>query len=357
MSTQRKIYHLLKSEGENETFRYLPEFRAPFSLEEPILVTDKVDGSTMQSKGGKPYKRFDLFRKNDPRKHTASEAERYELRLLDPLNHSHREFLTAYNSYRPEFEEFGRRYPDLWIYSEGLSSNIGGRFPGLKPTIRVFDANKNGQYLPFLEILRMAGEVGLPVVPWRWEVFGNLETLLEVLSKDVSSDKELPPHRLEGWVLRQVVNGEEVVAKIRVTDIDQISASDRVAQKNQKLTAADLVRKLMTEQGWICTGGEEIGRVWHDAPNIGGVWASENLVSLTINDQIVMVSGDNMVLVEPWMIQVYQNYIRRLQKPRNLGGAWYEAEIPIAAIRLRNPSIQRIVIAERHAARKAWLNQ
>ena len=222
MVTQRKIHHVLDSEGQDRDFRYLPRLNAPFDLNKPILVTDKVDGSTMQSNQGQPWKRFDRFSKGDPRKREVSEEERYELRICEPDDPSVKWYLASFNAHREQIEEFGKMYPNSWIYFEALGAKIQSRYSGLDPTIRVFDVGENGIFLPFPETVEVASEFGLMVVGYRWEVFGFLDNLLETLEQDISRDDKLPEHQLEGWVLRQYVLNEEVVAKIRVSDLKKI---------------------------------------------------------------------------------------------------------------------------------------
>lgn len=229
MVTQRKIHHLLQSEGEGATFHYLPELRAPFDLNKPIIVTEKVDGSTMQSRHGEPWKRFDRFSKGDPKKRLVSEDERYELRLCRLDDPSVKWYLASFNAYCEQFKEFGKRYSNHWIYFEALGNKINARYKGLDPTVRVFDVSENGVFLPFLEVVKVASWVGLPAVSYRWEVFGFLGNLLEVFRNDFSRDGHLPAHNLEGWVLRQHVIthtlNEEVVAKIRFEDLKKIVQS------------------------------------------------------------------------------------------------------------------------------------
>ncbi len=223
MTTQRKIHHLLQSGGEGASFRYFPELRVPLDLTRPILVTEKVDGSTMQSTRGEPWKRFDRFSKGDPGKRLAIEDERYELRLCKPEDPSVKWYLASFDAYREKFEEFAKRFPDHWIYFESLNGKIGARYKGLTPTVRVFDVNMDGKFLPFLGAARMALEVGLPVVAHRWEVFGALDNLLSILANDFSRDCGFSEHKLEGWVLRQWVNLDEVVVKVRVEDLKKIA--------------------------------------------------------------------------------------------------------------------------------------
>lgn len=227
MATQRKIHHVLQSEGDGATFRYLPVLRAPFDLNKPVLVTEKVDGSTMQFTHGEPWKRFDRFPKNDPRKRLVSEEERYELRLCKPDDPSVKWYLASFNAHRKQFEELGQRYPNRWTYFEALNDKIGARYKGLDPTVRVFDISENGSFLLFFDVVKAASEIGLPVVAHRWEIFGLIDNLLEVLASDTSRDNGFPAHNLEGWVLRQhvvthVLN-EEIVAKIRVKDLKKIA--------------------------------------------------------------------------------------------------------------------------------------
>jgi len=225
VSTQRKIHHLLQSHGEGRDFQYLPDLRASFDLGEPILVTEKVDGSTMQSKQGEAWKRFDRFKKKDPRKRLASEEERYELRLCSPYDPGVKWYLASFNAHSSQFNLFGQRHPDRWIYFEALGAKVQSRYPGLDPTVRVFDVSSNGAFLPFSEAVSIAFELGLPVVAHRWETFGSLGNLLDSLTTDSSRDDGLPSHQLEGWVLRQSGStpSEEVVAKVRIGDLRKLA--------------------------------------------------------------------------------------------------------------------------------------
>ena len=226
MSTQRKIHHVLASEGEERSFRYLPVLKAPLDLSRPILVTEKVDGSTMQSQLGEPWKRFDRFSKGDPRKRIVSEDERYELRRCEVSDPAMKWYLAAFDSRREDFEHFGRKYPNHWIYFEAMGSKIQARYPGLAPTVRVFDVSENGKFLPFEEAVKIVSQFWLPVVTYGKKVFGTLDQLLEDLVAPISiygDDQGLPTHQREGWVLRQDDgNGKEVVAKIRIADLKKM---------------------------------------------------------------------------------------------------------------------------------------
>lgn len=226
MSTQRKIHHVLASEGEDKTFRYLPVLKAPFDLSKPILVTEKVDGSTMQSQLGEPWKRFDRFSKGDPRKRLVSEDERYELRRCEASDPAMKWYLAAFDSAREAFERFGQQYPNHWVYFEAMGSKIQARYPGLAPTVRIFDVSKNGDFLSFEEAVNIVSQFGLPVVAYGKKTFNTLDRLLEDLVAPISvydDDLGLPSHQREGWVLRQDDgNGNEVVAKIRIADLEKM---------------------------------------------------------------------------------------------------------------------------------------
>lgn len=223
MSTQRKIHHVLASEGEGKAFRYLPVLQAAIDLSKTILITEKVDGSTMQSQLGEPWKRFDRFSKGDPRKRTVSEEERYELRQCEAGDPAVKWYLAAFDAHREAFGRFGQAYPNHWIYFEALGGKIQSRYPDLTPTIRIFDVSENGAFFPFGEAVSIADQFELPVVEHRTEIFFTLGSLLEKLSVANSSDRGFPTHQIEGWVLRQDDgNGNEVVAKIRVADLKKI---------------------------------------------------------------------------------------------------------------------------------------
>jgi hypothetical protein len=182
-----------------------------------------VDGSTMQSQRGEAWKRFDRFSKGDSRKRLVAEDERYELRRCETTDTAMKWYLAAFDSRREAFERFGRMYPDRWLHFEALGGTIGARYPGLTPTVRVFDVSDNSGFLPFGEAVEIAEEIGLPVVSFKMVFFFSLKHLLAKLSEDASSDWGLGRHQLEGWVLRQRdANGNEVVAKIRVADLKKL---------------------------------------------------------------------------------------------------------------------------------------
>lgn len=221
MTTQRKIYHLLDSQGNQEDFKYLPSLNAPFDLNQPILVTEKVDGTTVQGRveSGEfvTYKRFDNFKPGDPRKHAASEEERYRLEKLQLSDPASRWIWRSVDGWKSKLNQLPE---GLWVYFEAIGDKIGARYKGLSPTIRVFDTSSEGKFNPFGFLVVLCHQLGIPTVEFHSSVFGDLGTLVETLRVAESRDEELKPYKLEGWVLRQ---GEHV-AKIRVKDLDKLES-------------------------------------------------------------------------------------------------------------------------------------
>lgn len=112
----------------------------------------------------------------------------------------------------------------------------------------------------------------------------------------------------------------------------------------QKLTHVQLVEKLRTEKGWILTGGEDVGFVSRVGlkiePNITSADCNGNVLKIEIPNRIIEVASDNIVLVTPWMIQVFRWYPRHYQKKAKDGGGWHDVMKEFAAVRLRNPQLQ-----------------
>lgn len=224
---QRKIHHLLKDAGDSRDHRYLRELRLPFDLSKPILVTEKVDGTTVQGRKEDGefavYKRFDNFKPGDPRKHSASEADRYRLERLRRDDPAAKWIFAAADHHR---EAFSLLPEDLWIFFEALGEKIGARYknPVLAPTIRVFDTGDGVVFSHFDITREFARFYALPLVAAHRQCFGNLDALVENLRSARSCDQQLEHYPLEGWVLRQKDQDlREMVAKIRVKDLERLA--------------------------------------------------------------------------------------------------------------------------------------
>lgn len=231
---QRKISHLLKDTGTGRDHRYVRELRTPIDLSRSVLVTEKVDGTTVQSRYIRGeleiWKRFDNFRAGDPRKHAALESERYRLERLHRDDPSTRWIWAAVDRHSDGLCRF---WGSVWIFFEALGANINARYrqPPLQPTIRVFDVGSDGGFHHFADT-ELAKSVRLPIVGARTQIFGDLEALFRNLRQaryedngrdHLFPDDNLCGYPLEGWVLRQVDSGgREIVAKIRVKDLEKL---------------------------------------------------------------------------------------------------------------------------------------
>lgn len=231
---QRKIPHLLKDVGTGREHRYIRELRVPFDLQKPMIITEKVDGTTVQSRYlfGKleVWKRFDNFRAGDPKKHAAPESERYRLEKLHHDDPSAKWIWAAVDRHYGGLCKF---WGSVWVFFEALGANINARYrnPPLQPTIRVFDIGSYGRFHDFTTT-QLAKSAELPIVGAHTQIFGDLETLFRDLRQaryedskrdELYPDDNLCGYPLEGWVLRRSdPDGTELVAKIRVKDLAKL---------------------------------------------------------------------------------------------------------------------------------------
>lgn len=220
--TQRKIYHALESSGSGDHFCYYNKFsrKSRFVEGETVYVTEKWDGTTVQATNTAVFKRLDQFKKGDPRKHTASEQERYRLEQLDLDSSQNKYIASAVERYR---ETFARLPSGVCVYFEAIGSHIGPRFRHLDETfydIRVFDFARDGVFLSFDDTIALAGEYDLPLVHYEEIENVTVAALVERLSGARSyHDIEAP---LEGFVLRDITD-QGRIAKIRVEDLAKLA--------------------------------------------------------------------------------------------------------------------------------------
>lgn len=221
MRVQRKILHLLANNGETGAgFRYVPKLNPEHGIDlaDWIIITDKMDGTTTQSDGADIYQRRDKFKKGDPAKFTASEEERYTLEKLDSTNPAYQYIFKAVESYREKLKN-ACAFKGETVYFECLGDKINARYPGLAPTIRVFDWAIDDEYCPFTEMVALCAGLQLPVVESvRRGNLTSLHKLLEELRVAKYMGDTFKPYPLEGWVIRQ---GDKI-AKIRVVDLDKV---------------------------------------------------------------------------------------------------------------------------------------
>ena len=219
MRVQRKIHHLLANNGEiGGGFRYLPTLNplVNFNWKNIIIVTDKIDGTTVQADSQNIYKRYDKLRKGDPKKLTATEDERYGLKKLSEEDPANKWIFKARDRYR---KRFSRMKSGLMVYFECFGDKINARYKGREQDIRVFDFALDDEYISFENILGNCEEIGLPPVgSFNHAKFGEVTDIIKQVAGTGHIDLKLAGIPLEGWVLRQ---GEHI-AKIRKNDLSRI---------------------------------------------------------------------------------------------------------------------------------------
>lgn len=114
--------------------------------------------------------------------------------------------------------------------------------------------------------------------------------------------------------------------------------------ERKKLTAAELVEQFCLNEGWEVTGGEAIGKYLpYQKRLVIDIWDDfgEDLVLIDLPDKIVEVPADNIVMAEPWLIQILQPVTRLEARKQKEGGGTHEVTRLVAAVRLRNPTLQK----------------
>ena len=218
MRTQRKTHHLWADHGvTGRDFKYLPELsdKHDFYWDDKILITDKIDGTTVQADASGVYKRRDLFKTGDPRKFTATEQERYILAKLDLDAPENKHIARAVSKYLGIFKKLP---PVIMIYFEAFGNKIQARYKGLTPDIRVFGLTINDDFQLFEYIKRFCAERGLPVVGGYYAHLSGVSDIISRLESATHNEDALKPYELEGFVLRQ---GSQI-AKIRKSDLKKI---------------------------------------------------------------------------------------------------------------------------------------
>lgn len=236
--TQRKIVHILQTQGQGDDFKYCgpvlnPE--APGMCEgADVWVTEKWDGTTVQATCNGIFKRLDKFSKGSKAKRSAAIADRYELRLV-----AWREAPGVWiglesderiaECVRPYLSRFEQIPPDTCIFFEAVHTKINQAFkhlPGFAD-IRVFDTAtcavpcssiepgaqwpEGSQFLDFSCTIELCQQLHLPMVE-----FKQHELTAEAAFSWIHEQREYTgvSAALEGFVLRAKGNGG-AVAKLR----------------------------------------------------------------------------------------------------------------------------------------------
>lgn len=219
MRTQRKIYHLLRSEGTGRDFRYLPELnpKLDFDFNAYLLLTDKIDGTTVQANINGVFQRRDNFKKGDPRKHTATEEERYRLEKLGQDEPQNKYIFEAIEPYMDAIKKLSA---EETIYFEAFGEKIARRYRGINThDVRVFDYSLRDKFADNFSIIQsVANKLQMPHVRLVAKKFKDVAELIMFLQNAEHQDPMLNQYELEGWVVRQ---GNKI-AKIRKSDLKKL---------------------------------------------------------------------------------------------------------------------------------------
>lgn len=221
--TQRKIHNLLDHVGSGDTFELLKQLNPKVGLEigTEVYLTEKWDGTTVQATNQGIFKRFDKFKKGDPKKHKATEEERYGLAQIDLDDPSHKYIAKSVSNYVDKFKSLK---DGECVYFEALGPRIGARYKHIPDfqDIRVFDFSRNGKFLAFEEAIVLAEQYELPLVAYRTESL-DIARVIQILDDPLCYEDVDAP--IEGFVIREA--GFELedggkIAKFRVDDIGHL---------------------------------------------------------------------------------------------------------------------------------------
>lgn len=230
---QRKIFHLLQTEGTGTTFHYAqpPRLNAKDTKfgegDQPrpeVYITEKWDGTTMQATNAHIFRREDKWGKRKPGERL---DDRYGLRLVawrDNGEWRGLDFVEAdrrvAEALRPHLASLARLEDGLCCYFEVVHTDVNRAFKDLPgfADIRVFDCSRAGTFLPFDEALALAARHGLPVVDYERRALDEEEIWREVLEAARSGRHYATAAApLEGFVVREAGGGR--IAKVRVEDL------------------------------------------------------------------------------------------------------------------------------------------
>jgi len=219
---QRKIYHMFATQGAGETFQYVGpvlnnDLPTAFSQQEPMVLTEKWDGTTYEATSRGIYQRLDHGQKAAP-------EDRYELTLRAWREGDSWEGLEFVDpkvvmALRPHLDVIAKLEDGLCVYFEICHRNINVSFRCLEENwcaLRVFDFSDDTGFLPYDRVRELMNKYDLPCVGTVATVGPGWtqEQLWEELRKTKTMGYQgLPPGpSLEGLVLRS----GHAIAKARV---------------------------------------------------------------------------------------------------------------------------------------------
>jgi len=274
---QRKIFHLFRHAGNGPNFHYEPPPRfnseqcgfGSGSVPQPaVYITEKWDGTTMQATSSHIFKRLDLW---GGKRKSADPSARYDLQLIAWRNED-----TSNNWRGLDFVEADQRVADalskyldviqqlddgLCVYFEVVHTKINATYRHLPDyaDLRVFDASRCGQFLPFEETINLAGKFGLPLVGWYHCDCLDAADVWSQLQAARHQHYETVAAPLEGFVIREAGAGARI-AKARVEHLlsekDQATTKAMVESK-QRAASTSVTNKNEEKEDCLGFNGDE----------------------------------------------------------------------------------------------------
>lgn len=105
-----------------------------------------------------------------------------------------------------------------------------------------------------------------------------------------------------------------------------------------KLSPEELIRIIDEEEGWAVTGGELIGEeIPWDVREIEYVSYSDSdsILRIELRDRTIEVSGDDVAMTSPGVIQIYRSGTKMQQRSQKRGGGLHPVPVRETAVRLR----------------------
>lgn len=108
------------------------------------------------------------------------------------------------------------------------------------------------------------------------------------------------------------------------------------------LSSTELVNKL-NEGGWIISGGYQVREVrFAKFPVVKASLLGETL-KIETRDRSFEVPSNNIVLIDPWIVEIRNTFMRNQQRKKIEGGGWHEVPTVGIALRMSNPTLEETI--------------
>ncbi len=107
----------------------------------------------------------------------------------------------------------------------------------------------------------------------------------------------------------------------------------------KSLSSTELVSKL-NEGGWIVSGGHQVREVsFAKLPVVKASLLGE-MLKIETGDRNFEVPSDNIVLTDPWTVEIRHTFMRNQQRKKIEGGGWHEVPAVGIALWVKNPTLE-----------------